>query len=108
MINFVSCLGEQRIALACILLTGLAVAVRPVSAQSTAEETRQRLGKEYRLVELVVGGDEVRLPEQPTITLKLASETVLGGKATSTFTLPASILTTRAISSGRSPVLPQH
>jgi heat shock protein HslJ len=81
MINFVSCLGEQRTALACILLTGLAVAVRPVSAQSTAEETRQRLGKEYRLVELVVGGDEVRLPEQPTITLKLASETVLGGKA---------------------------
>ena len=81
MINFVSCLGRQRTALACILLIGLAVAVLPVSAQSTAEETRQRRGEEYRLVQMVVGGDEVPLPEQPTITLKLVSETVLGGKA---------------------------
>ena len=81
MINFVSCLSSQRTALACLLLIGSAVAVRPVSAQSTAEETRQRLGEEYRLVQMVVGGDEVPLPEQPTITLKLVTETVLAGKA---------------------------
>ena len=45
------------------------------------EEARQRLGREYRLVQMVVGGDEVSLPNQPPITLKLVSETVLGGKA---------------------------
>src|SRR5262245_8268454 len=78
MINFMS---RQRTVLACILLAGLAVAVRPVSAQSTAEETRHKVGKECRLVQMVVGGAEAPLPEQPTITLKLVSETVLGGKA---------------------------
>ena len=78
MINFVSRLGSQRTALACLAPYRLsAVTVRPVSAQSTAEETRQRLGEEYRLVQMVVGGNEVLLPEQPTITLKLVTETVL-------------------------------
>src|SRR3954447_196326 len=81
MINFVSRLRSQRTALACIVFIGSAGAVRPVSAQSTAEETRQRLGEEYRLVQMVVGGDEVALPDEPAITLKLVTETVVAGKA---------------------------
>jgi heat shock protein HslJ len=80
MINLVTW-GSQRTALACILLIGSAIAVQPVSAQSTAEKTRPRLGEEYHLVQMVVDRDEVPLPEQPMITLKLLTETVLAGKA---------------------------
>jgi len=74
-------LRRQRTALACIVFIGSAVSVRPVSAQSATEEIRQRLGEEYRLAQMVVGGNEVLLPEQPTITLKLLTESVLAGKA---------------------------
>ena len=79
--NFVACLRSQRAALACIVFISSAVAVRPVSAQSTAEKIRQRLGEEYRLVQIVVGGNEVLLPDKPMITLKLVTETVMAGKA---------------------------
>ena len=82
MVKFLSCLRTQRTAFACILLAGLAGSALPASAQSTvAEETRQRLGKEYQLVQLVAGGGQVPIPEQTPITLKLVSETVFGGKA---------------------------
>ena len=82
MISFVSCLVRQKTAFACMVFAGLAGAALPLFAQFTVpEETRQRLGKEYRLVQTVVGGDEVPLPDQPPITLKLVSESVLGGKA---------------------------
>src|SRR4051812_7092138 len=81
MIDLVSRLGNRRTAFACIVFIGSAVAVRPVCAQSTAEEYRQRLGEEYRLVQMVVGGNEVPLPDKPAITLKLVTETVVAGKA---------------------------
>jgi heat shock protein HslJ len=73
-------------ALACITLAGLALTVQPLAAQSAAtDETRQRLGREYRLVEMVVAAQELLLPEQAPITLKWVSESVLAGKSSINF-----------------------
>lgn len=83
MTTFESRLGKRRIVLACLALAGLAGVARPVAAQSGAVEAiGPRLGKEYRLLQMVVAGQELPIPEESPITLKLLSDTVLGGKAT--------------------------
>jgi heat shock protein HslJ len=82
MTTFESRLGKRRIVFACLALAGLAGVARPVAAQSgVVEAIGPRLGKEYRLLQMVVAGQELPLPEESPITLKLLSDTVLGGKA---------------------------
>jgi heat shock protein HslJ len=83
MTTFESRLGKRQIVLACLALAGLAGLARPVAAQSgVVEAIGPRLGKEYRLLQMVVAGQELPLPEESPITLKLLSDTVLGGKST--------------------------
>ena len=58
-----------------------ALAAAPLFAQATApDQLSERRGTEHRLVKLIVAGEEIALPEKPSVTLTFLQDNRVAGR----------------------------